>query len=84
VGRPCCIQGRKKCDAKKNKINSKLHIGQGDYSKIKLGIENGFKWDEFTPNFLCIRSKRMEGEKPSKIKTIKLIRLLVNRKNYLI
>jgi len=61
-----------------------MQKGQGDYSKIKLGIENGFKWDEFTPNFLCIRSKRMEGEKPSKIKTIKLIRLLVNRKNYLI
>jgi hypothetical protein len=48
-----------------------------------MGIENGFKLDEFTEIFLCIRSKRMNGEKPSKIKTIKWNRLLAPNKNYL-
>ena len=38
-----------------------------------MGIENGFRLNEFTQFFLCIRSKRMDGEKPSKIKTIKLV-----------
>jgi hypothetical protein len=52
-------------------------------ARIKMGIENVFKLDEFTEIFLCIRSKRMNGEKPSKIKTIKLNRLLETPKKYL-
>jgi len=44
-------------------------------------FELSFRQIEFAQFFLCIRSKRMDGEKPSKIKTIKLNRLLKNRNN---
>jgi len=44
-------------------------------------FEMSFRQIEFAQFFLCIRSKRMDGEKPSKIKTIKLNRLLKNRNN---
>jgi hypothetical protein len=46
-----------------------------------MGTENGFRRTDFTQIFLCIRSKRMEGEKPSKIETIKLNSLLETIKN---
>lgn len=41
-----------------------------------MGIENGLRLIELTPIFLCTRSKRMNGEKPLKIETIKLNILL--------
>ena len=45
-----------------------------------MGTVNVFRRTDFTQIFLCIRSKRMDGEKPSNIKTIKLNRLLKIRK----
>ncbi|MEY3643672.1 MAG: hypothetical protein RLZZ207_366 [Bacteroidota bacterium] len=46
-----------------------------------MGTQNGFRRTDFTQFFLYIRSKRMDGEKPPKIKTIKLNRLLKNLKS---